>query len=120
MIGEALALGIRTIVDIVPNHVSDRHPWFEAAVAADPGSPERQRFWFHPGKGAGGNQLPTQWSSSFQGPAWTRTTNRDGTPGEWYLHLFTPQQPDLNWSHTDVRREFEDVLRFWLDRGVAG
>lgn len=120
LIAEALALGIRTIIDIVPNHLSDRHPWFQAALSAGPGSPERERFWFHPGKGPGGDEIPTQWVSSFQGSTWTRTTNPDGTPGEWYLHLFTPEQPDLNWNHPDVQREHEDILRFWFDRGVAG
>jgi alpha-glucosidase len=120
LIDDALALGIRTIIDIVPNHISDQHPWFLAALAAGPGSPERERFWFHPGKGRNGDEMPTNWVSSFQGETWTRTTNQDGTPGEWYLHLFTPQQPDLNWNHPDVRREHEDILRFWLDRGVAG
>ncbi|GIG22907.1 alpha-glucosidase [Cellulomonas chitinilytica] len=120
LIAEALALGIRTIIDVVPNHVSDQHAWFRAALAAGPGSPERERFWFHPGKGEHGELMPTQWVSDFQGSTWTRTTNPDGTPGEWYLHLFAPQQPDVNWSHPDVRAEFEDVLRFWFDRGVAG
>lgn len=120
LIAEALEHGIRTIVDIVPNHISDRHEWFQQALAAGPGSPERERFWFHPGRGADGEEMPTNWVSSFQGETWTRTRNPDGTPGEWYLHLFTPQQPDLNWNHPDVRREHEDVLRFWFDRGVAG
>lgn len=120
LIEEALALGIRTIIDVVPNHVSDQHPWFQAALAAGPGSPERERFWFHPGKGEHGDGIPTHWVSSFQGETWTRTTNPDGTPGEWYLHMFTPEQPDLNWNHPDVRREHEDILRFWFDRGVAG
>ena len=120
LIQEALALGIRTIIDVVPNHVSDRHEWFQAALAAGPGSPERERFWFHPGKGQDGSEIPTHWVSSFQGETWTRTTNPDGTPGEWYLHMFTPEQPDLNWNHPDVRREHEDILRFWFDRGVAG
>ncbi len=120
LIAEALGQGIRTIIDVVPNHVSDQHAWFQAALAAGPGSPERERFWFHPGKGEHGEQMPTQWVSDFQGSTWTRTTNPDGTPGEWYLHLFAPQQPDVNWSHPDVRAEFEDVLRFWFDRGVAG
>ena len=120
LISEARNLGIRTIVDIVPNHVSDQHPWFQAALAAGPGSPERARFWFHPGRGEDGNEMPNGWMSNFSGPAWTRTQNPDGTPGEWYLHLFSPQQPDLNWSHPDVRAEHEAVLRFWFDRGVAG
>ncbi|WP_421734443.1 glycoside hydrolase family 13 protein [Cellulomonas sp.] len=120
LISEALGLGIRTIIDVVPNHVSDQHVWFQAALAAGPGSPERERFWFHPGKGEHGEQIPTGWVSDFQGNTWTRTTNPDGTPGEWYLHLFAPQQPDVNWSHPDVVAEFEAVLRFWFDRGVAG
>ena len=120
LIAEALEHGIRTIIDVVPNHVSDEHPWFRAALAAGPGAPERDRFWFHPGRGPGGAEMPTRWRSDFDGPTWTRTTNPDGTPGEWYLHLFSPEQPDLNWGHPDVRAEHEDVLRFWFDRGVAG
>ncbi|MEJ3405385.1 glycoside hydrolase family 13 protein [Rathayibacter sp. YIM 133350] len=120
LISEALALGIRTIIDIVPNHISDQHPWFQAALAAGPGSPERERFWFRPGVGPGGDQMPNNWVSNFAGETWTRTTNPDGTPGEWYLHLFTPEQPDLNWNHPDVRAEHESILRFWFDRGVAG
>lgn len=115
LVREALALGIRTIIDVVPNHVSDQHPWFRAALAAGPGSPERERFWF-----VDSEELPTHWVSPFAGDTWTRTTNPDGTPGQWYLHLFTPEQPDLNWNHPDVRREHEDILRFWFDRGVAG
>lgn len=120
LIVEALALGIRTIIDVVPNHVSDQHRWFTAAVAAGPGAPERERFWFRPGSGPNGDERPNHWVSSFGGETWTRTTNPDGTPGDWYLHLFTPQQPDLNWSNPEVRSEFEALLRFWLDRGVAG
>jgi alpha-glucosidase len=120
LIREALALGIRTIIDIVPNHISDQHPWFKAALASPAGSPERERFWFRPGRGKNGNEMPNHWVSNFQGDTWTRTTNSDGTPGEWYLHLFTPEQPDLNWNHPDVRKLHEDVLRFWFDRGVAG
>jgi alpha-glucosidase len=120
LIAEARDLGIRTIVDIVPNHVSDQHRWFQAALASKPGSPERARFWFRPGKGPNGDEMPNNWVSNFSGSTWTRTQNPDGTPGEWYLHLFAPQQPDLNWSHPDVRAEHEDVLRFWFDRGVAG
>ena len=120
LIAEARDLGIRTIVDIVPNHVSDQHPWFQAALASAPGSPERARFWFRPGRGRDGDEMPNEWVSNFSGPTWTRTQNPGGTPGEWYLHLFSAQQPDLNWSHPDVRAEHEAVLRFWFDRGVAG
>jgi alpha-glucosidase len=120
LISEALALDIRTIVDIVPNHVSDQHRWFAAALAAGPGSNERARFWFRPGTGEDGELPPNGWQSIFGGPAWTRIKDDDGTPGEWYLHLFAPEQPDLNWTHPDVWHEHEDVLRFWFDRGVAG
>jgi alpha-glucosidase len=120
LIAEARELDLRTIVDVVPNHVSDQHEWFRAALASDPGSPERARFWFRSGSGPGGDAPPNGWQSIFGGPAWSRTTNPDGTPGEWYLHLFAPEQPDLNWEHPKVREEFEDVLRFWLDRGADG
>ncbi|QAY69584.1 glycoside hydrolase family 13 protein [Xylanimonas protaetiae] len=120
LIAEAAALGIRTVVDVVPNHVSSEHAWFRAALAAGPGSPERARFWFHDGLGEHGDTMPTNWQSSFQGTTWTRTKNPDGTPGQWYLHLFTPEQPDLNWESPEVRQEHLDVLRFWFDRGAAG
>ncbi|RKN37871.1 glycoside hydrolase family 13 protein [Streptomyces hoynatensis] len=120
LIAEARRLGLRTIVDIVPNHVSDRHPWFQAALAAPPGSPERELFHFRPGRGPGGELPPNDWRSEFGGVPWTRTTGPDGRPGEWYLHLFAAGQPDLNWAHPQVRREHEDILRFWFERGVAG
>jgi alpha-glucosidase len=115
LIKEALDLGIRTIIDVVPNHISNEHEWFKAAIEAGPGSPERERFWFRAGKGKNGEEMPNHWISNFQGDTWTRAED-----GEWYLHLFTPEQPDLNWNHPDVRKEHEDVLRFWFDRGVAG
>jgi len=117
LIEDALTFGIRTIVDVVPNHVSDQHAWFQAALDAGPGSTERERFWFRAGRG---DEPPNGWASIFGGPAWTRTKTEDGADGEWYLHLFAPEQPDLNWEHPDVRREHEDVLRFWFDRGAAG
>ena len=120
LIGEALGLGIRTIVDIVPNHVSSAHPWFREALAAAPGSPERELFHFRPGRGRAGELPPNDWESEFGGCPWTRTTNPDGTPGDWYLHLFATQQPDLNWAHPQVRHEHESILRFWFDRGAAG
>ncbi|MEU5871370.1 glycoside hydrolase family 13 protein [Glycomyces sp. NPDC047369] len=120
LIADALALGIRTIVDVVPNHISSQHPWFQEALAAAPGDPARDRFWFRDGKGEHGEGIPTNWVSSFAGETWTRTTGPDGAPGQWYLHLFTPEQPDLNWNHPDVAAEHEAVLRFWYDRGVAG
>jgi alpha-glucosidase len=120
LIKEAAGLGIRVIVDIVPNHCSDRHRWFREALGSRPGSRERDRFWFRAGRGKEGELPPNDWSSIFGGSAWTRTQNDDGTPGEWYLHLFAPEQPDLNWDNDDVRKEHEGVLRFWFDRGVAG
>ena len=121
LIAEAHGHGIRIIIDIVPNHISDQHPWFQAALAAAPGSPERDRFWFRPGRGPDGDLPPNGWQSMFGGPAWTRVTRSpDGTPGEWYLHLFAPEQPDFNWASPEVRAEFEDILRFWFDRGADG
>ncbi|MBB1242620.1 glycoside hydrolase family 13 protein [Streptomyces durbertensis] len=120
LIAEAARLGLRTIVDVVPNHVSRDHRWFREAVAAGPGGRARARFHFRPGLGPDGEHPPNDWQSEFGGPAWTRLADPDGTPEEWYLHLFSPDQPDLDWSHPDVRAEHEDVLRFWFDRGVAG
>jgi alpha-glucosidase len=120
LITEAHALGIRVIVDIVPNHCSDQHPWFRAAVAAGPGSAERARFVFRPGRGDDGSEPPNNWPSNFAGSSWTRVTDPDGSPGEWYLHQFAPEQPDFNWANPQVHTEFEAVLRFWLDRGVDG
>ncbi len=120
LITEAHALGIKIIIDVVPNHSSFLNPWFTEALAAGPGSAARDRFWFRPGTGPDGDQPPNNWQSIFGGPAWTRVNEPDGTPGEWYLHLFAPEQPDFNWASPDVRREFEDVLRFWFDRGVDG
>jgi alpha-glucosidase len=120
LIVEAHDLGIRIILDIVPNHGSDVQPWFTAALAAPPGSPERDRFIFRPGRGQHGELPPNNWTSEFGGPAWTRVSGPDGQPGEWYLHLFTPEQPDFNWGNADVQAEFEDVLRFWFERGVDG
>jgi alpha-glucosidase len=120
LVSEAHALGIKIIIDVVPNHASHAHPWFTRALAEGPGSPARMRFWFRDGRGPDGDQPPNNWQSIFGGPAWTRVTEPDGTPGQWYLHLFAPQQPDFNWDSPEVRTEFEDVLRFWFDRGVDG
>jgi alpha-glucosidase len=120
LITEAHAHGIKIIIDVVPNHGSDRHPWFIAALAAGPGSPERERFWFRPGRGPSGELPPNNWQSIFGGPAWTRVVEPDGYLGEWYLHLFAPEQPDFNWDSPAVREDFEDVLRFWFARGVDG
>jgi alpha-glucosidase len=123
MRARAHELGLRVIVDLVPNHSSDQHVWFQEALAAAPGSPARDRYMFRDGKGADGAEPPNNWQSIFGGPAWTRLAPRqdDGPAGpQWYLHLFDSSQPDLNWDNAEVRAEFEDVLRFWLDRGVDG
>jgi alpha-glucosidase len=112
-IAEAHALGLRVLLDIVPNHTSDQHPWFQAALAGDEAA--RARYIFRPGKGPDGAEPPNDWSSTFGGRAWTRVED-----GSWYCHLFTPDQPDLEWTSPEVREEFEDVLRFWFDRGADG
>jgi len=117
---KAHELGLRVIVDIVPNHSSDAHAWFRAALASPEGSVERGRYIFRDGKGDAGELAPNNWESVFGGPAWTRITNADGTPGQWYLHLFDTSQPDLDWTNPWVREQFRDILRFWLDRGVDG
>ncbi|MGQ0481225.1 MAG: glycoside hydrolase family 13 protein [Pseudonocardia sp.] len=112
--------GIRVILDLVPNHTSDQHEWFRAALSAAPGSPERSRYHFRYGRGDDGSAPPNNWPSQFGGPAWTRIVEPHGRLGQWYLHLFSPAQPDLNWEHPEVRAELEKTLRFWLDRGVDG
>lgn len=114
------AAGIRVIVDIVPNHSSDRHEWFQEALAAEPGSAARERYIFRDGQGENGEIPPADWTAMFGGPSWTRITEPDGTPGQWYLHLFAKEQPDFNWANPEVRADFRKTLRFWSDRGVDG
>lgn len=115
LIAEAHERGIKVTVDIVPNHLSDQHHWFQAALAAGSGSPERARFIFANGSGPNGDEPPNNWPSVFGGPAWTRVPD-----GQWYLHIFAPEQPDVNWANPEVPAEFERVLRFWLERGADG
>lgn len=113
LIAKAHRVGIRVLLDIVPNHTSDQHAWFRAALADEPGA--RERYHFRAGRGPDGAQPPNNWQSVFGGPAWTQLAD-----GSWYLHLFAPGQPDLNWENPEVRAEFEDILAFWFDRGVDG
>jgi alpha-glucosidase len=117
LIAEAHGLGLRVLLDIVPNHTSDRHAWFGEALAAPPGSPARARYIFRDGQGPDGAEPPNDWTSTFGGPAWTRV---GGGTGQWYLHLFAPGQPDLDWTNPEVHADFLDTLRFWFDRGVDG
>ncbi|GAA5210139.1 glycoside hydrolase family 13 protein [Streptomyces thinghirensis] len=115
MAAEAHRLGLKVIVDLVPNHTSHRHAWFREALAAGPGSAARDRYVFRDGRGERGELPPTDWQSVFGGSAWKRVPD-----GQWYLHLFTPEQPDLNWENEQVRADFRTTLKFWCDRGVDG
>lgn len=120
LIEEAHARRIKVTMDLVPNHTSERHPWFAAALDAPPGSPERARYIFRDGRGPGGDEPPNNWPSIFGGPAWTRVAEPDGSPGQWYLHIFAREQPDLNWENPEVVEDLHTTLRFWLERGVDG
>ncbi len=120
MVARAHELGLRILVDLVPNHTSDQHRWFQAALSSAEGSADRAFYHFKDGRGEQGELPPNNWVSMFGGPAWTRITNPDGTPGQWYCHLFDSSQPDLNWENPAVQEAFEGILRFWLDRGVDG
>ena len=115
MVAALHAAGIRVIVDIVPNHSSNRHRWFREALAAASGDPARDRYIFRDGLGPDRAQPPTDWRAQFGGSAWEPVGD-----GQFYLHSFAPEQPDWNWDHPDVRREFDETLRFWADRGVDG
>ncbi|MBL1083136.1 glycoside hydrolase family 13 protein [Streptomyces actinomycinicus] len=115
LVTEAHRLGLKVVVDIVPNHTSHLHPWFQEALRAGPGSPARDRYVFRPGRGAHGELPPSDWQSVFGGSAWRRVPD-----GDWYLHLFAPEQPDLDWGNEEVRADFRTTLRFWSDRGVDG
>ncbi len=115
MVEEAHRLSLRVMIDLVPNHTSSEHEWFQKALKAAPGSKERSYYHFKDGRGKNGELPPNNWLSMFGGPAWTRVED-----GQWYVHLFDSSQPDLNWENPTVRQEFENILRFWLDRGVDG
>ncbi|MFG2545772.1 glycoside hydrolase family 13 protein [Streptomyces sp. NPDC048594] len=115
MAAEAHRLGLKVIVDLVPNHTSHRHAWFLEALEAGPGSAARDRYVFRDGRGTQGELPPTDWQSVFGGSAWKRVPD-----GQWYLHLFTPEQPDLNWENEQIRADFRTTLKFWSDRGVDG
>jgi alpha-glucosidase len=115
MVAAAKARGLKVVVDIVPNHTSDLHVWFQEALASEPGSAARNRYIFRDGTGPDGSEPPSDWISHFGGPAWTRLPD-----GQWYCHLFAPEQPDLNWDNPEVHEDFLKTLRFWADRGVDG
>jgi alpha-glucosidase len=115
LLADAHALGIRVTIDLVPNHSSHDHEWFQEALASPPGSPARSRYLFRDGRGRGGDEPPNNWPSVFGGPAWTRVPD-----GQWYLHLFAPEQPDLDFTNPEVVEDLEATMRFWLDRGVDG
>lgn len=116
LLAEAHKRGLRVLMDLVPNHCSVEHPWFIEARNALPGSPERERFHFATGRGKACEEPPNNWRSVFGGSAWTRVDETD----QWYLHSFDPAQADFNWRNPQVGELFDDVLRFWFDRGVDG
>lgn len=120
LVESASIQGIKIIIDLVPNHFSSQHKWFVEALNSKPGSDARSRFHFQNGKGEHGELAPNNWISLFGGPAWTQVIEADGKPGQWYLHIFDKSQPDLNWTNPDVISDFDQTIRFWLDRGVAG
>jgi alpha-glucosidase len=115
LLAEAHALGLRVIIDWVPNHTSDQHPWFlEARSSRD--SVKRDWYVWKDGPGTGAGGRPNNWKAAFGGHTWTW----DDATSQWYLHLFLPTQPDLDWRNPEVEAAMHDTLRFWLDRGVDG
>ena len=120
MIADLHQRGIMILMDIVPNHVSSQHKWFQSALSGGIGNPDEKRFIIREGTGDGGMNPPNDWISIFGGSSWSPFPSSEGSVQRWYLHMFDPCQPDLNWHHRDVRERFENILRFWLDRGVDG
>ena len=120
MLSKLHEVGIRVFVDIVPNHSSNRHEWFKEAIAAEPGSPARNRYIFRDGKGVNGELPPTNWPSHFAPSAWTHESAMGGKHNQWYCHLFAPEQPDFNWDNREIEDDFLKTLKFWADRGVDG
>lgn len=121
LLRQAHARGLRVIMDIVPNHTSSEHRWFQEVLTSGPGSAAWARYLIRPGQGADHEQPPNNWRSVFHGPGWSRLVLADGTVTDyWYLHLFDSTQPDLDWTNPEVREEFADTLRFWFDRGIDG
>jgi alpha-glucosidase len=120
LIAAAHQRGIKITMDVVPNHTSSAHVWFQAALAAGPGTDARERYYFRDGRGPDEALPPNNWTSVFGGSAWTRVVEPNGNPGQYYLHLFDTEQPDLNWENPEVFDDFEKTLRFWLERGVDG
>ena len=115
LVERAHQLNLRVMIDLVPNHTSDQHDWFQQALNAPEGSLARNYYHFKSGLGETGELPPNNWQSMFGGPAWTRLED-----GQWYLHLFDSSQPDLNWENPAIHKEFESILRFWLDRDIDG
>ncbi|MGO1770642.1 MAG: alpha-glucosidase [Microbacterium sp.] len=112
LVAEIHARGMRIVMDVVVNHTSDEHPWF--VESREPASPRRDWYWWRPPTDGGGP--PNNWESRFSGSAW----QFDDASGEYYLHLYARQQPDLNWENPDVRRAVHELMRWWSDRGVDG
>jgi alpha-glucosidase len=112
--------GLRVLLDLVPNHCSTQHPWFQDALREPPDGRHRSLFLFRDGRGPDGAVPPNNWRSVFGGPAWTRIAGPGGRPDQWYLHLFDPGQADFDWRNPDVPAYFERVLRHWFDLGVDG
>ncbi len=120
LLTQAHACGLKVITDIVPSHTSSEHPWFRSAIADGPGSAARARYLFRDGRSRDASTAPTAVLSSFGGPAWTRITEPDGEPGQWYFHMHAAHQPDLNWADPSVLADFKTIFAFWLDRGIDG